>query len=120
MAALISNDEATGGAAPLNFARLEENLGKEAAVEVLNAFIGYARDAVAELKQCLQRQNAGQACALVRELKSSCAIVGAARLLSCLHRLESAFAAHDREKIEVCVDDVQRETISLRHMSMRS
>jgi HPt (histidine-containing phosphotransfer) domain-containing protein len=115
MAALAGAAESVKQNQQLNFQHLQDNLGKAAALEVLNTFVSYTTDAVDELRACLQRHDAGRACTVIREMKRSCAIVGAGRLLRCLHLLEGAFSAADRENIQICVDNVAREALALRH-----
>jgi HPt (histidine-containing phosphotransfer) domain-containing protein len=94
----------------LAFDLLETNLGRDAALEVLNSFICFARTSIDELRQSARKQNVEQSRSLAKELGSSCRVIGASSLLRSCLLLEEELQDPDWLRVRQYVEAVAAET----------
>jgi HPt (histidine-containing phosphotransfer) domain-containing protein len=91
------------------FTMLERNLGKEAALEVLSSFIGFAKESLFELRASIQSTNVKQARVLAHELSHSCKVIGASSLLRTCVQLEEELKDPDWQRVTEQVSGVAIE-----------
>lgn len=95
---------------PIAYDMLEQSLGKATALDVLNTFVGFAGECIAELRTSVRSNNTRQARAITSELSHSCSVIGAAELLKSCILLEEELEDPDWKRVQACMSDVAAET----------
>jgi HPt (histidine-containing phosphotransfer) domain-containing protein len=95
---------------PLAYEMLESNLGKEASLDILKAFLGSTAQLVLELQVALCKQNTREATLVLREIESSCTVVGANGVLDQCFMMEEHLQKSDWKALDGCMIKLAQET----------
>jgi HPt (histidine-containing phosphotransfer) domain-containing protein len=95
---------------PLAYEMLEQNLGKDASLDILRVFLGSTAELVVELQTSIRIQNCKEASIALHELKSSCTIVGANGVLEQCFKMEELLQKTDWNALERSMTELVRET----------
>lgn len=95
---------------PLAYDMLEQNLGKEASLDILRVFLGSTAELVVELQTAIRIQSYKEAAIALRELESSCTVVGAKGVLEQCSRLGEHLRNTDWIRLETGMSELVQET----------
>jgi hypothetical protein len=95
---------------PLAYEMLEQNLGKEASLDILKVFLGATAELVVELQTAIRIQSYKEASIAIRELESSCTVVGAHGVLDQCFKMDELLQKPDWTALERHMAELVRET----------
>jgi hypothetical protein len=95
---------------PLAYEMLVSNLGKEASLDILRVFLGATAELVIELQTAIRMQNLKEATLVLRELESSCTVVGANGVLDQCFCMEEFLLKADWAGLNGCMGQLIIET----------
>lgn len=95
---------------PLAYEMLEQNLGREASLDILRVFVGSTAELVVELQTAIRIQSYKEASTALTELESSCAVVGATGISEQCSRMSQLLQNSDWAKLNDGMAELVRET----------
>lgn len=103
-------DFAHRGGEPLAFEMLEQNLGSEASLEILDVYVRSAAELVIEIQEGIRKQSHSTVSTALNELNSSCTVVGASGIVQQCNIMLKYLQKADWARMEGCMAELVRET----------
>lgn len=98
------------GCEPLAFEMLEQNLGSEASLEILNVYVRSTAELVVEIQEGIRKQSHETVSAALNELNSSCTVVGASGVVQQCTRMLQYLQKPDWKRLDGSMAELVRET----------